>query len=149
MAGRGRRSPLRALLLFFLLPVCAMLICVGSCFAIVGFVFSATRPVGDAANSFLVALRDADYEALYTLASPELQGIMESPAGARSWANTLGSRPTDWNLNHFSVRNNGGSVQGTAQLADGRQVSVHIILGLYDGRWRVISLSFVIGSGSF
>lgn len=124
--------------LIVLAVVITPLICVGVFVPLISWAVNSLQGMGDTANEFMLALRDAQYEDAFALMSDSYQQEVGHP---ENLVGRLGGSPQDWQFNSFDSTNNFGTINGTVQV-DG--VSRGIILNLiYDGSaWRVVSVFY-------
>ncbi|MEA3030885.1 MAG: hypothetical protein QOJ53_1699 [Sphingomonadales bacterium] len=98
-------------------------------------VMSLTRPVVDAGDSFMTALKESDFPRAYALATPELQRELGS---VEVFAKRAGpERPATWSWSSRSIRNGTGRVGGAYTRFDGRAGRAEVVLHRVDGQWRV------------
>jgi hypothetical protein len=130
----GVDQPRRGWKNWYLIPIgCLGLIALIA--ALVFFVFAVTRPVVDAGDSFMTALKAGDNTAAYALASPSLQRELGSAENLGKMAGTY--RPSTWSWSGRHIENGTGRVEGTVTFADGRSGHVRIVLLQSGGGWKV------------
>jgi hypothetical protein len=135
--GKRKRGSRRLGCVAILLVVISSVVALG---LVIQWAFSATSAVGDAANAFMVALRENDPDAAFALMSESLQD--EIGNAENIYAALNGRTPQDWQFNSFSVRNNVGTVTGSVTFTDGSERVVRIRLDTYEGQWWVSGFSF-------
>ena len=109
--------------------------------AVLWFSVSAlTRPVVDAGDNFMAALKQGDFPRAYALATPELQRELGSPDDFAGLAGR--GRPADWGWSSRSIRNSTGRVSGAYTALDGRRGRAELVLRKVDGAWRITAFRF-------
>lgn len=108
--------------------------------AIVTLVFSLTRPVVEAADTFMGALRDGDYSRAFSQSAPALQREL---GGAEGYGRGIGPyRPATWSWSQRSIRNGIGRVSGSVTYQNGTSGTVRLTMHQVDDSWRVEGYSF-------
>jgi hypothetical protein len=102
---------------------------------ILALVLSLTRPVVDGAETFMVALRDGNYETAYDRMTPALQAELGSAQQMEQRFARL--RPTAWSWNSRRIVNGIGEVQGTATFAAGGSGRAGMQFEKVGDEWRV------------
>jgi hypothetical protein len=103
-------------------------------------VASLTRPVVDAADAFMTALKDGDFGRASSQSTPALQ---REVGGAEGYGRGIGAyRPATWSWSQRSIRNGIGRVSGSVTYQDGRSGSVALTMRQADDSWRVEGYSF-------
>ncbi|MDQ8757043.1 hypothetical protein RCO27_12470 [Sphingosinicella sp. LHD-64] len=98
-------------------------------------VLSLTRPVVDDAETFMLALRDGNYETAYARMTPALQAELGSARQMEQRFARL--RPTAWSWNSRRIVNGIGEVQGTATFAAGGSGRAGMQFEKIGDEWRV------------
>jgi hypothetical protein len=104
----------------------------GGCVALI---FSLTRPVVTAGDTFMTALKDGDFETAYAMGTPALREELGSPQrleelfGAR--------RPVSWSWWNRQIQNQTGSVAGRVTYTGGGESEVVLFLLAVAGDWKV------------
>jgi len=115
------------------------LVIVASLTLFVGMLFFAvttlTRPVVDAGDSFMTALKTGDFPRAYALAAPELQ--RELGSAQKLGAGVEPERPADWSWSSRSIRNGTGRVSGAYTRRDGVPRRALLVMRKVDGEWRI------------
>lgn len=110
-------------------------------FVIVGVliysVLGATQPVADTGNSFMTALRDADYPRAYALGSPGFQQRVGDAAGLQRVIATGKVQRTDWSFSSRSVSGDTAELKGRATYTGGQKGPVLLTLAKVGADWRV------------
>jgi hypothetical protein len=104
-------------------------------------VMTLTRPVVDAGDSFMTALRQGDFPRAYALTTPELQRELGSAEIFAKRAEP--ERPATWSWSSRSIRNGTGRVGGAYTRVDGRAGRAEVVLLRVDGEWRVTAFRLV------
>jgi hypothetical protein len=108
--------------------------------AIVTLVFSLTGPVVAAADTFMGALRDGDFNRAFSQSAPALQREL---GDAQGYGRGIGPyRPASWSWSQRSIRNGIGRVSGSVTYQDGARGSVRLTMHEVDDSWRVEGYSF-------
>lgn len=107
---------------------------------VVTLVFSLTGPVVAAADTFMGALRDADYGRAFSQSAPALQREL---GDAQGYGRGIGPyRPATWSWSQRSIRNGVGRVSGSVTYQNGANGSVQLTMSQIDDAWRVEGYSF-------
>lgn len=99
-----------------------------------------TRPVVDAGDSFMTALKSGDFPRAYALAAPELQ--RELGSAQRLGAGVEPERPAEWGWSSRSIRNGTGRVSGAYTRLDGVPRRALLVMRKVDGEWRITAFRF-------
>jgi hypothetical protein len=100
---------------------------------LVPVVVNQIQGVGDQANAFIMAIRDGDIDAAYTMLSSEAR---ESLGSGNFREQMSGAGLADWTFDQFSIQNERGYVGGHADFPGGRE-SIALQLRLRDGVWQI------------
>lgn len=98
-------------------------------------VMTLTRPVVDAGDTFMTALKQGDFPRAYALAAPELQRELGSAQDLAKRAEP--ERPASWGWSSRSIRNATGRVSGGYTRLDGVPRRAELVMRKVDGEWRV------------
>lgn len=102
------------------------------------------RPAQEAAEQFLSALRDADWESAYAWCAPRFQEELGGPDRlARNYGGAL--QPARWSFHGWSIRNEGGvrhaQLEGTLVVVSGEtrpfQIELLTVRAGSEEMWRV------------
>ncbi len=104
----------------------------GGCVALV---FSLTRPVVIAGDTFMTAMKDGDFEAAYAMATPALREELGSPQQLEALFGAR--RPASWTWWNRQIQNQTGSVAGRVTYAGGGESQVVLFLLSVAGDWKV------------
>jgi hypothetical protein len=101
-------------------------------------IFGLTAPVTDGGNAFMQDLKDGNYEAAFTLCTPELQAKLGGADQLRTKIEDNGLRPEKWSFNSQSINGSQGKVGGSVTFAGShRQGSIEINLVKRGEQWLV------------
>lgn len=102
---------------------------------VVALVFSLTRPVVTASDTFMTALKDGNFEAAYAMGTTPLQGELGSAQRLGAMFATV--RPAAWSWSNRSIRNGAGTVSGSVTYTGGHQGTVIIFLLPEGDDWKI------------
>ena len=114
-----------------------LLVTGGGAFAL----FNTLKPVSDAGDSFMGALRDSNYKAAYEICSPALQKELGTSENLRKMIEENNVKPVKWNFNSTDMKNENGELKGTVTLTENRAGSVHIYLVKTPNGWKIKSFN--------
>jgi len=104
--------------------------------AVVAFaVMTLTRPVVDAGDAFMTALKQGDFPQAYALTAPELQRELGTAQDLAKRAEP--ERPAEWSWSSRSIRNGTGRVSGGYTRLDGVPRRAELVMRKVDDEWRI------------
>ncbi|HEX9115363.1 MAG TPA: hypothetical protein VGA61_04790 [Anaerolineae bacterium] len=99
-----------------------------------------TQPAANVGNSFMQALKSADYKGAYALMTPALQHKLGNVHGLQTMIERNKAQPTQWTFTDRRVNGDEGHLQGTATLASGPGL-VSIDLVKSENQWMIIGFN--------
>ena len=115
--------------------VLVVLACTAAGGGCVALIFSLTRPVVTAGDTFMTALKDGDFEAAYAMGTPELREELGSPQQLETLFGAR--RPESWSWWNRKIENQSGTVAGRVTYAGGGESEVTLFLLSVAGDWKV------------
>lgn len=102
---------------------------------IIALVLSLTQPVVTASDSFMTALKDGNFQAAYSMGTPDLRTELGSPE--RLGAMFARARPQAWSWSSRMIKNGTGTVSGTVTFSGGAESDGAIYLLPEGDDWRI------------
>ena len=111
-------------------------VCCAAFFAIGGYgLFQAGKPVIDAGNAYLQAIKDGDYAGA---AAMETDTFRNSDGSAEDLSVIFGeNKPDSWNINSFNIQNSNGTASGTMTDQAGQTRNIEIYMVKEGDDWKI------------
>lgn len=100
-----------------------------------------TGPATDAGESFMVALRDRDYNGAYNLCDPALQAELGGVEGLQTLVEAGSATPASWSFNSRQVSGNTATLSGSMTFANGQSGQVDLTLLNSGSSWLLTSFN--------
>ena len=100
-----------------------------------------TGPAADVGESFMVALRDRDYNTAYRLCDPALQAELGSVEGLQLLVEAGSATPATWSFNSRQVSGNTATLSGNMTFESGQSGQVDLTLSSSGDSWLLTSFN--------
>ncbi|MCC7445834.1 MAG: hypothetical protein IT324_00385 [Anaerolineae bacterium] len=132
----------RNILIVVAVLVIGCVVCVGAVFALTGgailTVFNAVKPITDASEGFMNALKTGDYNTAYNLLTPDVQTEVGGNAnGLKSLIESNNSQPVSWSFSNVSVNNDRADFSGSVTFTGNRSGTGSLVLMKSGDAWKV------------
>ena len=96
-----------------------------------------TAPMASAADDFMTALQDGEWDTAYGLCSPSLQSQLQSASNLSEMIVGGSAQPEKWKFTSRNVENGQGEVEGSVTMTGGVAGTVSVTLAKADDGWQV------------
>jgi hypothetical protein len=132
----------RLLIIIGALAVLACVVCVGFVVVLGGGVYLLTKPVADAGDGFMNALKDGDYVGAHAMMTDALKDDVGGVEDLQVMFVKLGAAPESWSYSNRSIDNNTGTLSGTVTLANAKKMDLELSLIKEGDTWKIKAFNF-------
>ena len=131
-----RRSPL---MIIGIIVLALAALCGGGGYLLFNTVMNVTKPVADAGDAYMAALRDGDFIRAYDMSGSALQQEVGDAEGLQA---AMGDRQlASWSFTKRAIENNQGTLSGTTTYTNGETGTLDMTLTQEGNEWKVAGLS--------
>ena len=149
MATMGQPQPpakksntTRNILIVVAVLVIGCVVCAGAAFALTGgailTVFNAVKPITDASEGFMNALKTGNYDTAYALLSSDVQTEVGGNAdGLKKLIEANNTQPVSWSFTNANVTNDRADFSGSVTFTGNRTGTGSLVLMKSGDAWKV------------